>query len=160
MKKIKILVLFVLCLSLSNCGLMISGAQKRIAIIDAPRDLEIKDLRTGKNLPITIDQIGTQSTSRNTATIYYGPAIKMKLRKVNKLELKSNGITKVVEIRKRNRYGLLLFETVMTFGVFTTIDLATGGNETPNPKYIDVQNVLDDKPQRTKKEIQKYIRGY
>ena len=159
MNKLIIALLICSCYCVSSCALMMTGGTKKtIAIIDAPDDLEIKNLKTGEKIEIEyLSTIVTKYKNSNVATLYKTPAIRVKVKKGVELELKSKDIIRNVKFKTKHNVGLLIFETIYSFGVFTAVDLITGANKVPNPPFIDVPAVLSDKPQKTKKEMINYI---
>ena len=154
--------LVVLSISLSRCGTL-SGIKKPVALIDFPSDLVVKNKETGEILPIETGVIGSTSSYRtrnNTTTVtnYVGQAVRFKPQKNITLELTSKGVTKTIEISKKNNVGMLILEGVFSLGTFAVVDLITGGHKSPNPPFIDVKALFENKEQRSSKEMIKYIK--
>ncbi len=150
--------LVILTVFLTSCGTL-SGIRKPIALIDFPPDLVVKDQETGEVLPIETGVIATSTAGRNRNIDYIGQAVRFKPKKNVTLELTSNGITKTIEISKKNNVGILILEGVFTLGTFAAVDIITGGHKTHNPPFIDVKALFQNQEQRSKKEMLKYIRA-
>lgn len=157
--KIKLLLTIVIISGFcSSCGVTQSAYRKRLAVIDAPADLTIKDLRTGKLIEIKMKVSRSEQTGYNTVTAYKTPSINLKVKKGTILELESQGIKKTVELKTKPNIGVLIFEGIFSLGAFAIIDLAFGANKSYKPQHLDVPAILSGKPQRTEKEINQYIR--
>jgi hypothetical protein len=161
--KMKLLLTFIaLAYACSSCGLILSAGRKRVAVIDAPPDLKITDLRTGEPLEIKMKITRGDSyvgANRTTNIAYKTPSINIsKVQKGDLIEIESQGVKKTVSFGTKPNIGILAIETVFTLGTFTIIDLVLGTNKSFKPPHIDVPAVLAGKPQRSEKEINQYIR--
>ncbi|MDI9364656.1 MAG: hypothetical protein QM541_06875 [Flavobacterium sp.] len=142
----------------SSCGVTQSAFRKRLAVIDAPADLKIKNLKTGKLIEIKMKVSRSEQTGYNVVTAYKTPSINLKVKKGTILELESQGIKKTVELKAKPNIGMLVLEGIFSLGTFAIIDLAFGANKSYKPQHLDVPAILSGKPQRSEKEINQYIR--
>ena len=147
-------------MSMTSCGTLFYP-KKYYGLVDAPADLKITNVKTGKDVPIKKYQMVRIHTSfnSNNETIIYGLGAHMKAKKNTVLALTSGGVTKTVKVSAKAGFpGIaMLYGDFMFCGVPMIVDLLTGDYRFPRPLYIDVPAVLADKPQRTDKELKDYI---
>lgn len=136
----------------SSCGTVMLGVKKSVYLVDAPRDLTI----TKNNESMEIGNITLGSTSsRGNSTVYQYPGFRTKLKRLNDFEFQSGDKKAIVKIKAKRQFGLLILEGVFTFGAFTVIDLITGGDRKPVPKFIDVPAILEKKTPRKQEVLHK-----
>ncbi|MDY0344490.1 MAG: hypothetical protein RBR28_13015 [Lentimicrobium sp.] len=135
-------------LALSSCG-SIAGAitqGKRPAyIVNSPQDVSIT--QNGEALDISSELFA--STGFDGTTIdYYTAAIKLPYKKPLTLEFKSGNRTGTIDLKpKGTRYvfwGNLIFFPI----VGHIIDAVTHNSKSLQPRYIDVESVLNHVPQK------------
>lgn len=162
MKKNKVIFCAVILSTLfTSCATMF-GVKKTISIVDAPSNVQIKNVATGEIIPITTELVASVGGVSSTGTSFdggqrFGPAIRVKIKKGLAFEISVKDTTKTVEIGKKDKIGFLIAEGIPTLGTFALVDIITGANKHPNPNFIDVKSLLANKPQRDKFEIWKYI---
>ena len=76
-------------------------------------------------------------------------------KRLNDFKFKSGDKTAIVKIKAKRQFGLLILEGVFSFGAFTVIDLITGGDRKPVPKFIDVPAILEKKTPRKQEVLHK-----
>lgn len=154
---------------LSSCATILSSKQKTYGLVDVPVDLKIKNLSTGEELTIIDCALVTDNNKSFQGTqnvgdrywYYSGKGVKMKVKKNTKLEFTSGGVSKIFEVGGKgntNSFGYIWLDIMFTAGIGVIVDVSTGALKWPNPYYIDVSSLFADKPQRTKKELEEYIR--
>src|SRR4051812_8193996 len=138
---------------LSGCGIYMFDLKKSIYLVDAPADLEL----TLNKKKVEIEDVFIEpfDYERCNDIQFKYPGIKSRLKKVNKLELRSDGKKVIVKIKQKRQIGLLLVELPMGFGTFTIIDLLTGSDSKPELQFIDVPATLEKKKKRGQKELHK-----
>ena len=151
---------FTICLT--SCATITGGITKPISLVDAPKDIEIRNLKTGKIIPITTELAASRGGVSSSGASFsggqrFGPAIRLKIKKGMSFEIRTKDTVKIVEIGHKNKIGFLIAEGIPTLGTFALVDILTGANKHPNPDYIDVKSVLANKPQRGNIEIWNYI---
>lgn len=151
MKKIFVLSVIVVFL-FSSCGTL-SLNSKPIYLVDSPKDVEV--YKGNKQLEVKNITLGSFQSSSGAKTVWKYPGILTKLDKTNKFTIKAGDKTAEVTLKTKRRIGLLIIEGMFTFGVFTIVDLITGGDRIASPKYIDVPAVLTNQKSRSEKDLRK-----
>ena len=157
MKQITILATFFSIVFLTGCGTVIS-LKKPIFLVDAPADLTVE--KDGEQLNIANYTFGSSSDVHGAfhdVTAYQTTGVKCKLKKSLTLDLKSGDKKGSVDIARKPAIGGLILEGIFTFGIGTIVDLITGGGYKPDPQFVDVPAVLNNKDPRTKKEMKKAL---
>jgi len=150
MKKI-ITLLIISAFFISSCGTI--SYKKCIYLVDAPKDVEVlKD-----NVPLKVSNLVLGSyESGHTRYVYHYPGFMTKInKKPFKIVVKAGDQSGEVTINSKRGVKLLIVEGLFTCGVFTVIDLLTGGDRSPLPKFIDVPAVISNEKQRSDKELKK-----
>lgn len=149
---------FTAMLLLSSCGSILMGVKKPLIMVDAPKDLQVKNKHTGEQLAVeSVQWGGKRSAASNTATFYYAPGVRFKPHRATMLELSTGEGAVTVPIGKKNMTGILILDIAISWGVFAIIDLANGGVRRHRPRYVDVPAVLAGRPQRSEEELQNYL---
>ncbi|MBI4945883.1 MAG: hypothetical protein HY840_05715 [Bacteroidetes bacterium] len=157
MKKITLITIVAIAsvFLLPSCALLISGAQKNIFMVDAPKDLVVT--KGNEVLEIKNQTVGS-SESGNTRTHYEYPGVRLKMKGKINLQLKSGEHTASVPIKKKlGGIPILILEAFFTFGVGTIIDLVTNAAMVPSQRFIDVPATLNKKTPRSQKELHKLV---
>ena len=135
-------------LSLSSCGSIFSAftkGKRPSYIVNSPKDVTIK--QDGKPLDITSELFA--STGFNGTSIdYYTAAIKLPYKKPITLEINSGNRTGTIDLKpKGTRY--IFWLNLITFPIVGhIIDAVTHNNKSLQPRYIDVESVLNHVPQK------------
>lgn len=149
----KILFLFLLPILLSSCGTLMLGVKKSVYLVDAPRDVQV--LKNGsENLKVDEILLGSYE-ARGTKTKYFYPGFRTKIKKGDFVTIKGGDENGKIKLETKRQVGLLVIEGIFTLGVFTAVDLITGGDKKPMPKFIDVPAVLNNKKPRSQKDLRK-----
>jgi hypothetical protein len=146
---------------LTSCG-TIMGKMSKVALVDAPRNLEAK--ADGERLDIKNDlTVSTLSVGTNGDTYrdYYSPTVKLNKHKTVTLDLSSGNKTGTAELKPKFSGAYFLgnmFVTGLVLG--TAIDVATH-NHRKHIRYVDVPAVLAGKSQsewRSKGQLKRAIK--
>lgn len=133
-------------LTMSSCG-SIAGAitkgKRPSYIVNSPQDVSIK--QNGEALDITSELFA--STGFNGTTIdYYTAAIKLPYKKPLTLEFKSGNRTGTVDLKPKGNRGIFWLNLIFAPIVGHIIDGVTHNNKSLQPRYIDVESVLNHVP--------------
>ncbi|HEY0058286.1 MAG TPA: hypothetical protein VGB56_04070 [Flavisolibacter sp.] len=140
------------CLFMTSCVTLSAGSKRPLSLVDAPADLKVRDVTSGKDLEIK--QVRLNGAR---GVIQYCPGVKYKVRKGSILEFTSENQTRTVEMGRKSYVGILIFESIFTLGIGTIVDLATGATKTPRPEFLDIPAILEDRTPRTTNELKIYL---
>lgn len=135
-------------LALSSCGSIfgaITKGERPAYIVNSPQNVVVK--QNGEALDISSELFA--STGFNGTTIdYYTAAIKLPYKKPVTLEFKSGNRTGTIDMKpKGTRY--IFWLNLITFPIVGhIIDGVTDNNKSLQPRYIDVESVLNHIPQK------------
>ncbi len=151
MKKM-FLTLLLPCFITSSCISILAGTRRPVSLVDAPDDLKVRDLRSGKESKI--QQVRLTGAG---GAIQYCPGVKYKVKKGTVLEFSSGNLKQTVTMGVKPYIGALIFETFLTLGIGTIVDLSTGANKTPKPEFLDVPAILNNQTPRTTDQLKGYL---
>ncbi len=135
-------------LALSSCGSMfgaITHGKRPAYIVNSPQNVVVK--QNGEVLDISSESFAaTQGYGQSTT--YYTSAIKLPYKKPVTLEITSGNRTGTIDLKpKGTRY--IFWLDLITFPIVGhIIDGVTDNNKSLQPRYIDVESVLNHIPQK------------
>lgn len=137
---------------MTSCISIVVGTKRPVSLVDAPADLKVRDMASGKDLEI--QQVRLTGAD---GVIQFCPGVKYKVKKGSVLQFSSGGVTQTVKMGVKPYIGILIFETFLTVGIGTIVDLSTGATKTPKPEFLDIPAILNNTTPRTPKELKKYL---
>lgn len=157
MKKIICFAIFV-SISLSSCMYSSYLGKRPLYLVGAADDIQVK--HNGKKVDVKVQTIATLINNfggMQERTKYRHPAVLVKVRRNNKIELTSGGKTVTLSVKGKAGKGILflVLETPITLGIGTIVDLATVSFYYPSSKYLDIDAAFNNTNPKDKKELYK-----
>lgn len=150
-----LLVIVSIALTSSGCLLMMGGTKKPIVFVDAPENTVYK--LNGEVLKLEDVTAFSEYQGNNTTIKYKYPGVKIKMTKKPVIKIESGDQKGSAKIKTRPAIGMLVFEALITWGIGTVVDLATGAYMYTNHRLIDVPAVLNGNAPRSQKELKKKL---
>lgn len=156
MKKATTFLFVVMLLFMTSCYTISRGGKKPLFVVDAPLGLTVK--ANHKYMTVS-NEIAFSETFGNSKTYYYYPGFLIKMRRHNNIQLQSKDKDTIINVKGTPGIGMLILETVFTFGIGTIIDISTNSFYFPKDRYIDVPAYLNGTKPRSQKELRRYVRS-
>jgi hypothetical protein len=151
----RIVLLLTITFLMQSCLLINKGGKDTLVLVDAPSNVKVSV--NNKNLEVK-NVYAFSEKNGNIEMNYHYTGVKFKLKKNSKLQISSNDIVKTTTIKHRTAIGILIFESILTVGIGTIVDLATGCHRQPKERYIDVPAYLSGNKARSQNELMGVIR--
>jgi hypothetical protein len=138
---------------LSSCATLMSYTKKDLILVDSPPNLEVRN----NNQLLEIKSRRAASVgSGDYNEIYMYSGVRVRLKSGLILDFKLGEKVVSVPVKYRMATGILVFETFLTFGVGTMVDLITGAAKMPKKRFIDVPALFNNTAPRSQQELRNY----
>jgi len=133
-------------LAMSSCG-SITGAitkgKRPSFIVNSPKDVTIT--KDGKELDVALELFAV-TEGYGQSLNFYTSAIKLPYKEATTLEITSGGRTGTVELKPKGTRSIFWLNLIFAPIVGHIIDGVTKNNKSLQPRYIDVESVLNHVP--------------
>lgn len=151
----KTAILIAITIVMQSCLLINKGGKDTLVLVDAPSNVKVSV--NNKNLEVK-NVFAFSEKNGNIETNYNYTGVKFKLKKNSKLQISSGDVSKTTTIKHRTAIGMLIFESILTVGIGTIVDLTTGCHRQPKERYVDVPAYLNGSKPRSQKDLMWEVR--
>jgi hypothetical protein len=156
----KIIIIALACSLFTTSCLTLAKSRGNLVLVDAPKDITVSVNGTVQEVTKVTAFVDSRTVGNVTTKTYYKyPGVKdFKIRKTMKVDIKHENRTVNVPVKTKRAVGLLILEGVLTFGIATLVDLATGNSWVIKNRFIDVPATLNKTTPRSNKELMLKVR--
>ncbi len=140
----------------SSCATLFSTREAPVIMVDAPRDLSVKD----DGLSLSLKRLVSSSfEGSSTKTTFYAPGVGLdKKVKYHKLTLTSGGVSKDIDVKLRASAGFIFLDLFFTGPIGIAVDASTKKWRKAAKRHIDVPAVLNGTKSRSQGQLKRAVR--